>query len=110
MRKLWFMYQAKAIVVFPGGFGTMDELFEMLTMIQTRKLDKLEIPVLLYDREFWEDLINFQKFVDYGLISPRDMGLFRYFSDINEGIDFLRPRLIEKIKNIDQYLEMKFPI
>ena len=110
MRKLWFLYQAKAIIIFPGGFGTMDELFETLTMVQTRKMEKLNIPILLYDREFWSEIINFDKLVEYGVVSPEDLRLFDYFSDIQEGIDLLRPRLIDIIKNMHQYLDLKFPI
>jgi uncharacterized protein (TIGR00730 family) len=110
MRKLWFLYQAKAIVIFPGGFGTLDELFETLTMVQTRKMEKMNIPILLYDREFWEDLINFDSLVKNGLISPEDIELFYFFSSVEEGVEILRPKLIEIIKNIHQYLEMKFPI
>ena len=110
MRKLWFLYQAKAIVIFPGGFGTLDELFETLTMVQTRKMEKINIPILLYDREFWEGLINFDRLVEGGLISPEDLDLFSYFSNAEEGMEILRPKLIEIMKNIRYYLEMKFPI
>ncbi|OHD70120.1 MAG: hypothetical protein A2W19_04845 [Spirochaetes bacterium RBG_16_49_21] len=110
MRKLWFLYQAKAIIIFPGGFGTMDELFETLTLVQTRKMEKIDIPILLYDKEFWSTVINFGKLVECGFISPEDMELFHFFSDVDEGIEILRPRLIELIKNVHKYLEMKFPI
>ncbi|TFH42527.1 MAG: LOG family protein [Chrysiogenales bacterium] len=110
MRKLWFLYQAKAIVVFPGGFGTLDELFETLTMVQTRKMEKLNVPILLYDKTFWDDVINFDRLVRDGLISREDLDLFYFFSDVQEGMDILRPKLIALIKNIHQYLEMKFPI
>ncbi len=110
MRKLWFVYQAKAIIVFPGGFGTMDELFETLTLVQTRKLEKMNIPILLYDKSFWESIINFDALVEKNLINPEDLDLFHYFSEIDEAIEYLRPRLTSIIKNIDHYLEMKFPI
>lgn len=99
MRKLWFMYHAKAIIIFPGGFGTLDELFETLTLMQTKKLEKLKIPVLLYDRIYWEDLINFDKLIEYGLISPGDVKLFRFFSSPDEGMDYLKPRLKDAILN-----------
>jgi uncharacterized protein (TIGR00730 family) len=85
MRKFWFLYHAKAIVVFPGGFGTLDELFETLTLRQTNKIEKFDLPILLYDREYWESLINFQKMADMGLISQSDINLIHYFKDINEG-------------------------
>ncbi len=104
MRKLWFLYHAKAIVVFPGGFGTMDELFETLTLIQTRKIEKGNIPILLYDREFWEDLINFEKLVDYGLISREDIDLFYFFKDPDLGLEYLKPRLKELIEKVNSGL------
>ena len=81
IRKFYFLYHAKAIVVFPGGFGTMDELFETLTLAQTGKLDK-QLPVFLYGREFWEGLINFEHFVKWGVISPKDLELFTIVDDI----------------------------
>lgn len=99
MRKLWFLYHAKALVVFPGGFGTLDELFEILTLVQTEKLEKHDIPILLYDRSFWEELIHFDKLIKYGLISPGDMRLFHYFASPDEGLEYLRPRLENIIKN-----------
>lgn len=101
MRKLWFLYHAKAIIVFPGGFGTLDELFETLTLIQTKKIEKGDIPILLYDREFWEEIVNFKKFKEYGLISPEDLDLFRYFINIDEGLNYLKPRLEELIEKVD---------
>jgi uncharacterized protein (TIGR00730 family) len=99
MRKLWFLYHVKALVVFPGGFGTMDELFETLTLVQTHKLDKAGMAILLYDKTFWQDLINFPKLVDYGLISPEDLNLFHYFNSPQEGMDILKPKLEKMIKN-----------
>jgi uncharacterized protein (TIGR00730 family) len=110
MRKLWFLYQAKAIIIFPGGFGTLDELFETLTLVQTKRMEKINIPILLYDREFWTRLIDFDHLVKCGFISPEETDLFHYCSDVEEGVTFLKPRLIELIKNVDKYLEMKFPI
>ncbi len=104
MRKLWFLFHAKSIVIFPGGFGTMDELFETLTLVQTKKLEKFDIPILLYDEGFWKDLINFDKFVDYGLISPDDINLFHYFSNSQEGIEILKDRLIDSMNRFDNIL------
>ncbi|MBN2161038.1 MAG: LOG family protein [Spirochaetes bacterium] len=109
MRKLWFLYQAKAVIVFPGGFGTMDELFEVLTLVQTRKLEKMDIPILLVDEEFWRETINFDGLVKHGFISPEDLELFHYCSDVKEGIAFLRPRLVELIRNMRPAI-MKFPL
>lgn len=83
IRKFYFLYHAKAIVVFPGGFGTMDELFETLTLVQTGKLEK-KLPVFLYGREFWEGLINFDQFVKWGVISPKDLDLFKIVDNEDE--------------------------
>ena len=68
--------RAKALVVFPGGFGTLDELFETLTLVQTGKMKPM--PVLLFGRAFWEQLVNFQHLVDEGVISAEDLGLFHF--------------------------------
>ncbi|MDA3901649.1 MAG: LOG family protein [Spirochaetes bacterium] len=99
MRKLWFLYHAKAIIVFPGGFGTMDELFETLTLMQTKKIDKPFLPVLLYNRKFWESLINFDTMKENGLISPEDTDLFSYFDTTDEAMDILKPAISELINN-----------
>ena len=77
MRKMHFAMRAAALVVFPGGFGTMDELFELLTLRQTGKMTK-PLPVILYDSTFWKRTINFQSFVDAGLVSARDLDLFTF--------------------------------
>jgi len=92
MRKFWFAYLAKALVIFPGGFGTMDEFFEILTLAQTDKLAK-KILVLIYGREYWNRIINFQAFVDAGTVSPQDMNLFHFANTPEEGFEFLRDGL-----------------
>src|SRR6195256_1776898 len=69
MRKFWFVYLAKAVVLFPGGFGTLDELFEILTLVQTRKMRK-RIPIVLFGTEYWDDIVDFGAMVKYGVISP----------------------------------------
>lgn len=102
MRKLWFLCHAKAIIVFPGGFGTLDELFETLTLIQTDKLEKPHFSILLYDEKHWREIINFEKLAEKKLISKKDLHLFKYISDIDEGIEYLTPRLIKSIKNTKQ--------
>ena len=76
IRKMHFLQRARALVAFPGGFGTLDELFETLTLIQTRKAEK--VPVILYDKSFWQALINFDMLVDEGLISAEDLALIQY--------------------------------
>jgi len=101
MRKLWFLYHAKALVVFPGGFGTMDELFETLTLVQTKKLQKHDFPILMYDPDFWKNVINFQKLVDCGLIQQEDIDLIHFFSSPQEGMDYLKPRLENIIRTFD---------
>jgi uncharacterized protein (TIGR00730 family) len=80
MRKLWFGHMARAIVAFPGGFGTMDELFEMLTLSQTGKLER-PIVVLLYGSSYWSEIIDFRAFVKHGMISERDLSLFHVVDD-----------------------------
>jgi len=77
-----FLMRAKALVVFPGGFGTLDEFFETLTLIQTKKIKP--IPVLVFGREFWERIINFEALVEEGAISPEDIQLFRYVETAEE--------------------------
>jgi uncharacterized protein (TIGR00730 family) len=101
MRKLWFLYHAKALVVFPGGFGTLDEFFESITMVQTKKLKKFDMIILLYDQHFWEKLINFQQLVDYGLIAAEDLGLFHYFNSPEEGMSILKPRMEAVLKDFN---------
>lgn len=92
MRKLWFAYLAKAIVVFPGGFGTLDELFEILTLSQTEKLNE-RIPVLLYGRSFWEEVLNLPALVRHGMIAQEDLELFHYVESPEEGVELLRRTL-----------------
>jgi uncharacterized protein (TIGR00730 family) len=91
-RKFWFVYLAKAMVVFPGGFGTLDELFELLTLIQTRKLAK-PLPIVLYGREFWEDVLDVNALVRWGTISAEDLKLIRYASAPDEAFEFLKGEL-----------------
>jgi len=80
MRKLWFAYMARALVVFPGGFGTLDEMTEILTLMQTRKIDR-KIPVLLYGSSYWNEIINFEALVRHGVIDRDDLSLFRFADD-----------------------------
>ncbi len=94
MRKMHFLMRAKALVVFPGGFGTLDELFETLTLVQTNKIKPL--PILIFGKEYWSRLLNFEVMVEDGMISPEDVSLFRYVDTaqeawrlIQEGLDEL---------------------
>ena len=92
MRKFWFAYLAKGLVIFPGGFGTMDELFEILTLAQTEKLAK-KILVIIYGSEYWNKIINFQAFVDNGTVSQPDLDLFKIVDNPEEAFEFLRDGL-----------------
>lgn len=89
MRKFWFVYHAKAIVVMPGGFGTLDELMEMLTLEQTNVISK-KIPIVLFGKEFWNNLINFEYLLEIGLISKKDLDLFVILDDIDETFEYLK--------------------
>jgi predicted Rossmann-fold nucleotide-binding protein len=80
MRKFWFAYLAKAMVVFPGGYGTLDEFFEMLTLAQTQKLEN-RIVLVLYGTEYWSEVLNFEALVRHGTISPEDVDLFSMADD-----------------------------
>lgn len=92
MRKFWFAYLAKALVIFPGGFGTMDELFEILTLAQTQKLAK-KIVVVIYGSEYWKRVVNFQHMADSGVISPEDLDLIKMVDSPEEGFAVLRDGL-----------------
>lgn len=94
VRKYWFAFMARAMVVLPGGFGTMDELFELLTLIQTRKIH-YHLPIVLLGSEFWNSIINFEAFLDWGVISEEDLKLFRIMDDIDEARDWLISELSE---------------
>src|SRR5690349_9016864 len=93
MRKFWFAYLAKALVVFPGGYGTMDELMELLTLSQTQKLAK-KITILLYGSEYWKEIINFDALVKYGMIAPEDLNLFQYADDPETAFELLKTDLL----------------
>ncbi len=93
MRKFWFAYLAKAMIVFPGGFGTMDEMMELLTLSQTQKLAK-KIIILLYGSAYWKEIINFDALVKYGMISPEDMNLFQYVDDPATAFELLKQGLM----------------
>lgn len=94
MRKYWFAYLAKALVVFPGGFGTLDELFEILTLAQTQKLAK-KIIVIVYGKEYWSRVLNLSALVDAGAISPADEQLFTFCDSPPEAFEALKQGLIQ---------------
>ena len=92
MRKFWFVYLAKALVIFPGGFGTMDELFEVLTLIQTRKPRKA-MPVVLFGNDYWDDVINFDAFVRWGTINAADLQLFYKTDSVDDAFQHVTAKL-----------------
>ncbi len=92
MRKFWFIYLAKALIMFPGGFGTLDELMEVLTLIQTRKVRK-PLPIVLYGREYWEQVLNFKTMVKYRTISKKDLNIFRFADSPEEAFKYLKLEL-----------------
>ncbi|NIS62800.1 MAG: TIGR00730 family Rossman fold protein, partial [Proteobacteria bacterium] len=92
MRKLWFMYYAKALVVFPGGFGTLDELFELLTLVQTGKITK-PLLIVLYRESYWKNIINFNGLLEAGMISEEDLSLFTYVNNPIAAFEFLKDEL-----------------
>jgi len=98
MRKFWFAYLAKALVVFPGGFGTMDELMEVLTLTQTRKLAK-KMSIILYGTAYWKQIINFDALVKYDMISPEDLKLFQFADDPQTAFELLKPGLLAYIES-----------
>ncbi len=103
MRKFWFAYLAKALVVFPGGFGTLDELTELLTLAQTEKLQK-KIIIVLYGSSYWKEILNFDALVRYGMISPSDLDLFQYADDPQTAFRILQEGLTR------YYLQPEVPL
>jgi uncharacterized protein (TIGR00730 family) len=94
MRKFWFVYLAKAVVLFPGGFGTLDEFFEMLTLVQTRKMKK-RMPIVLFGAKYWKEVLNFDALVRYGTISPGDPELFHRTDSVDEAYEIIARGLTE---------------
>lgn len=92
MRKYWFVYFAKAIVVMPGGFGTLDEMMEALTLIQTEKVNK-KLPIVVFGKEYWNDIINMDAMVKWGTISESDLDLFFFTDSIDEAYNFITQSL-----------------
>ncbi|MBO7383834.1 MAG: TIGR00730 family Rossman fold protein [Fibrobacter sp.] len=92
IRKYWFLRKARALVIFPGGFGTMDEMFEMLTLIQTDKYAQ-QMPVVVFDSKFWKKLINWNLFVETGMINKEDLKLFRFCDTVDDAYKFITETL-----------------
>jgi uncharacterized protein (TIGR00730 family) len=91
-RKYWFLYLAKGMVIFPGGFGTMDELFETLTLIQTKKIKK-KLPIVLFGSAYWDRVFNVDAMVEFGTVSPRDVDLFHKSDSVDDAFAFLTSNL-----------------
>lgn len=96
MRKLWFAHLARALIAFPGGFGTLDELTEILTLAQTRKLSR-HIPVILYGSEYWQEIVNFPALARHGMISREDLSLFEYADEPSAALQILQRRLMTEV-------------
>jgi hypothetical protein len=92
MRKFWFLYLAKALVIFPGGFGTFDELMEALTLLQTKKIHR-PLPIVLFGRAYWNDVVRFDKMVEWGVISPEDLALFFLTDSVDEAFEHVTKEL-----------------
>lgn len=92
MRKFWFAYLAKGLVIMPGGFGTIDELFELLTLVQTKKIRK-KMPIVVYDKKFWDKLLNFGEFLRVRLISKDDLKLFYTAESVEDAFEYLKNEL-----------------
>jgi uncharacterized protein (TIGR00730 family) len=99
MRKFWFVYLAKALVAFPGGFGTLDEVFEVLTLVQTGKLRK-RLPIVLYGSEFWDAVLNLNALVEFGTISAKDLELFHRSDNVEDAFAFITRELSENAINL----------
>ncbi len=92
IRKFWFLYLAKGLVFFPGGFGTLDELFELLTLIQTKKTKKF-MPVVLFGSKYWKELINFDLLIRNGMIDEKDVQLFHMYDSVKDAFHYLKEEL-----------------
>jgi len=92
MRKLWFAQIAKALIVFPGGFGTMDELWEMLTLLQTGKLPKNNL-IIIYGRKYWDEVLNFRAMVRWGMISQSEYKMLQFADTVDEAFERIRSGL-----------------
>jgi uncharacterized protein (TIGR00730 family) len=104
MRKLWFAQIAKALIVFPGGFGTMDELWEMLTLLQTQKLPKHNI-ILIYGRRYWDKVLNWKAMVNWGTINEEEYKMLQFADSVDEAFDHIRAGLEKYHMEVDPFLQ-----
>ena len=108
MRKFWLAYLAKALIIFPGGFGTLDEMFEILTLMQTEKLTR-QIPILLYGSEYWDPILRLEPMAEWGAISPGDLDLVKRVNSPREAFALLKHQLTEYHLTPPTVQEMKAP-
>jgi hypothetical protein len=108
MRKFWFAYLAKALVIFPGGFGTLDEMFEILTLMQTEKLAK-QIQIILYGTDYWDQILNLEPMAEWGAIDDRDMELLQRADTPREAFGLLKAHLTEHHLAPSTAQEMRAP-
>jgi len=101
MRKFWLISRARAVIAFPGGYGTLDEFFETITLIQTGKIARGEVVVLLYGEEYWREVLNFDALIKYGTISRGEARLFTFHSDVGRAFAFLKKKLIKFCPSCD---------
>lgn len=104
IRKFWLVYPAKSLITFPGGFGTLDEFFEVLTLVQTLKI-KRDIPIILYGKDYWNSIMNLQKMSEYGTISPEDLDLFKVVDSVDEAFELLTNELQRIYPDIFSFVE-----
>ncbi len=95
MRKFWMLNKARAVVAFPGGYGTLDEVFETLTLVQTNKISREDVVILLYGEEYWKKIVNFEELLKHKTISAEDLKLFFYCSTPKEAFSILKEKLIK---------------
>jgi uncharacterized protein (TIGR00730 family) len=104
MRKLWFAQIAKALIVFPGGFGTMDELWEMMTLLQTGKLTRTNL-ILIYGRKYWDDVLNLKAMMRWGMISANEYGLLQFADNVDDAFEVIRAGLEKYHMEVDPFLQ-----
>ncbi len=109
IRKYWFLYLAKALVIFPGGFGTLDELFETLTLIQTQKMVK-PIPIVLYGSEFWNNVVNLEYLVETSMINPEDLELMKVMDSVDEAYKYITDSLMANEAEFAKRMNRKAPV
>jgi uncharacterized protein (TIGR00730 family) len=104
MRKFWFAYLGKALVIFPGGFGTLDELFELLTLIQTGKIRK-KMPIVVYGKKFWDKIIDMEMLEYYGMISREDLKLIHWSDSPQDAFEYLKSELTRLDEGEESFLQ-----